>query len=73
MLCALREELTSFFLSRDVNGGRGSAEIPVSDQHTALCLLLELATQRGSLSHLLDAVLLLVNLWDKGKYEVDNR
>lgn len=45
----------------------------MNDQHTALCLLLELAVQRGSLSHILDSVLLLLRLWDKGKYEVENR
>lgn len=43
------------------------------DQHTALCLFLELAVQRGSLNHILNSVLLLLHLWDKGKYEVENR
>lgn len=57
----------------DMNSGRICGEVPVNDQHTALCLLLELAVQRGSLSHLLDSVLLLLHLWDKGKYEVENR
>lgn len=56
-----------------MNSGRICGEVPVNDQHTALCLLLELAVQRGSLSHLLDSVLLLLHLWDKGKYEVENR
>ena len=56
-----------------MNSGRQWCEVPVSDQHTALCLLLELAVQRGALSNVLDAVLLLLNLWDRGKYQVDNR
>lgn len=56
-----------------MKSGRISGDVPVKDQHTALCLLLELAIQRGSLSHLLDSVILLLHLWDKGKYEVENR
>ncbi|XP_023713900.1 E3 ubiquitin-protein ligase HERC2 [Cryptotermes secundus] len=57
----------------DTNSSRSWCEVPVSDQHTALCLLLELAVQRGALSNILDAVILLLNLWDRGKYRVDNR
>ena len=43
------------------------------DQHSALALLLELAVQRGTLSHLLNVVLLLLRLWDSGRQEPDNR
>ncbi|EEC01765.1 conserved hypothetical protein, partial [Ixodes scapularis] len=46
---------------------------PVPDQQLALSLLLELSIQRGTLSHLLGGVLLLLQLWDSGKYELDNR
>jgi len=35
--------------------------------------MLELAVQRGALSNILDAVILLLNLWDRGKYQMDNR
>ncbi|XP_038055580.1 E3 ubiquitin-protein ligase HERC2-like [Patiria miniata] len=47
--------------------------IPIPDQHSALALLLELAVQRGTLSHLLSVVLLLLQLWDSGRQEPDNR
>ena len=36
--------------------------IPLHDRQTALALLLELTLQRGTLQHLLDAVLLLLQL-----------
>ena len=41
--------------------------VPVSDQHLALGILLELAVQQGALQHLLEAVLLLLKLWDTGQ------
>ena len=41
-----------------------SSKIPTQDQQIALCLLMELAVQRGSLGHILSAVLLLLNLWN---------
>ena len=37
------------------------------DQHLALGIFLELAFQRGSLSHILESVLLLLRLWDRGQ------
>ena len=49
------------------------SKIPIQDQQMALCLLLELSVQRGSLSHVLSAVLLLLNLWNNGCQESDNR
>lgn len=62
------------FLRQVVLGdGQGRGEVPRTDQHTALCLLLELAMQKGALSNMLEAVLLLLQLWDKGKQEADNR
>ncbi|XP_015510519.2 E3 ubiquitin-protein ligase HERC2 [Neodiprion lecontei] len=56
----------------DVVAGKSWCPVPVSDQHTALCLLLELATQKGTLSSLLDAVILLLYLSGKTKHQ-DNR
>ena len=41
--------------------------VPVSDQHVALGILLELAVQRGSLQHVLEVILLLLELWDSGQ------
>lgn len=41
--------------------------VPISDQHLALGIYLELAFQRGSLSHILESVLLLLRLWDRGQ------
>lgn len=64
------------FFYRDLNACASAKEsdtIPFTDQHRALALLLELAVQRGTLSHLLDAVLLLLQLWDNGVQERDNR
>ncbi|XP_015113813.1 E3 ubiquitin-protein ligase HERC2 [Diachasma alloeum] len=46
--------------------------VPVSDQHTALCLLLELVAQRATLSSLLDSVILLLHLSEK-TINQDNR
>lgn len=61
----------------DINVGvghsRGCGQVPVPDQQLALSLLLELSIQRGTLSHLLSGVLLLLHLWDSGKYKLDNR
>lgn len=41
--------------------------VPVSDQHVALGILLELGMQRGSLQHMLEVILLLLELWDSGQ------
>ncbi|XP_048855280.1 LOW QUALITY PROTEIN: E3 ubiquitin-protein ligase HERC2 [Brienomyrus brachyistius] len=51
---------------------KGPGSIPLQDQHLALAILLELAVQRGTLSQLLSAVLLLLRLWDRGTRETDN-
>ncbi|KAL8607282.1 hypothetical protein ACOMHN_047613 [Nucella lapillus] len=50
-----------------------SSKIPTQDQQMALCLLMELAVQRGSLGHILSAVLLLLNLWNNSHHHYDNR
>lgn len=65
-----------FFCCSDLSGCAGSkipSKIPVQDQQTALSLLLELSIQRGSLSHILSSVLLLLNLWNNSRHEFDNR
>lgn len=41
--------------------------VPVSDQHVALGILLELGVQRGTLQHMLEVILLLLELWDSGQ------
>ena len=41
--------------------------VPVSDQHVALGILMELGVQRGSLQHMLEVILLLLELWDSGQ------
>uniref|UniRef100_A0A8C4NJF8 HECT-type E3 ubiquitin transferase n=1 Tax=Eptatretus burgeri TaxID=7764 RepID=A0A8C4NJF8_EPTBU len=46
--------------------------VPPQDQHLALAILLELAVQRGTLSQMLSAVLLLLQLWESGTREADN-
>ena len=56
----------------DVVTGRSWCPVPVTDQHTALCLFLELVAQRGTLSSFLDSVLLLLHLSGKSKNQ-DNR
>ncbi|XP_076284957.1 E3 ubiquitin-protein ligase HERC2 isoform X1 [Lasioglossum baleicum] len=56
----------------DIISGRSWCPIPLTDQHTALCLLLELVTQRATLSSLLDSVCLLLHLSGKHKHQ-DNR
>nr|KAF6270751.1 HECT and RLD domain containing E3 ubiquitin protein ligase 2 [Myotis myotis] len=53
-------------------GTKGPGSIPLQDQHLALALLLELAVQRGTLSQMLSAILLLLQLWDSGTQETDN-
>ncbi|XP_048243824.1 E3 ubiquitin-protein ligase HERC2-like isoform X1 [Haliotis rufescens] len=73
------ERATKFLhsvVAGDLSGSssaRGSSKIPVQDQQIALALLLELAVQRGSLSHILSSVLLLLNLWNNSHHEYDNR
>ncbi|XP_014251481.1 E3 ubiquitin-protein ligase HERC2 isoform X1 [Cimex lectularius] len=57
----------------DDNSGNAVQEIPVHDQHYALCLLLELAVQRATLSHILDAILLLLLIYNKRTEFRDNR
>nr|XP_012152188.1 PREDICTED: E3 ubiquitin-protein ligase HERC2 [Megachile rotundata] len=69
-------ERSAKFLRQVVTGeivnGRSWCPIPLADQHTALCLLLELVTQRATLSSLLDSVCLLLQLSGKHKHQ-DNR
>ncbi|XP_039287848.1 E3 ubiquitin-protein ligase HERC2 [Nilaparvata lugens] len=60
-------------VSGEDNSGCSHQVVPEVDQHYALCLLLELVVQRGTLSHILDAVLLLLHLWNKRRDELDNR
>ncbi|XP_030381589.1 probable E3 ubiquitin-protein ligase HERC2 [Scaptodrosophila lebanonensis] len=55
----------------DPMGGRCVA--PIADRHTALCLLLELGVQKGTLAATLECVVLLLLLWDKDKSSNDNR
>ncbi|XP_012936715.1 E3 ubiquitin-protein ligase HERC2 [Aplysia californica] len=56
------------------SGGHGtSSKVPVQDQQIALCLILELAVQKGTLSSVLQAVLLLLNLWNNSHHDYDNR
>ncbi|XP_065447200.1 E3 ubiquitin-protein ligase HERC2 isoform X2 [Chrysemys picta bellii] len=72
------ERATKFLRSvvtGDVHGApssKGPANIPLQDQHLALAILLELAVQRGTLSQMLSAVMLLLQLWDNGTRETDN-
>lgn len=47
----------------DPMGGRCLA--PLTDRHTALCLLLELGVQKGTLAATLECVVLLLVLWEK--------
>lgn len=47
----------------DPMGGRCMA--PLADRHTALCLLLELGVQKGTLAATLECVVLLLLLWEK--------
>ncbi|MEE6507640.1 hypothetical protein FKM82_027611 [Ascaphus truei] len=54
------------------SGPRNAGNIPLQDQHLALAILLELAVQRGTLSQMLSAVMLLLQLWDNGTRETDN-
>ncbi|KAG1662456.1 E3 ubiquitin-protein ligase HERC2 [Nymphon striatum] len=69
-------ERTSNFLRsivlRDMNAS-ASSMIPVEDQHVALCILLELSVQYGTLSKILKSVLMLLSLWSDGCQQVDNR
>lgn len=60
----------------DPMGGRCLA--PLTDRHTALCLLLELGVQKGTLAATLECVVLLLLLWEKdndssGHVNGDNR
>ncbi|XP_048453850.1 E3 ubiquitin-protein ligase HERC2 [Rhincodon typus] len=72
------ERATKFLRSvvtGDLHGApssKGSGNIPLQDQHLALAILLELAVQRGTLSQMLSAVLLLLQLWENGTRETDN-
>ena len=55
------------------SAGAKTNKVPVPDQQVALALQLELAVQRGSLHHLLNSVLLLLNLWSSSRHNCDNR
>ncbi|KAG9492301.1 hypothetical protein GDO78_000687 [Eleutherodactylus coqui] len=71
------ERATKFLRSvtGDIHGAqspRSAGNIPLQDQHLALAILLELAVQRGTLSQMLSAVMLLLQLWDNGTRETDN-
>lgn len=45
--------------------------VPLGDRQVAMGLLLELALQRGTLSHILDAILLLLRLSDMPSFGAD--
>lgn len=47
--------------------------VPVQDQQLALCLLMELSVQRGTLNSLLDSVRLLMELSMTNESDRDNR
>lgn len=64
------------FLRQVVNNDlitSGRCSVPRSDRHIALSLLLELESQKGTLSASLEAILLLLTLWEKEKDIDDNR
>ncbi|XP_042217246.1 E3 ubiquitin-protein ligase HERC2-like isoform X2 [Homarus americanus] len=67
--------LTSVVLSQVPGGTGGSSvtRVPLGDRHMALSLLLHLALQRATLSTLLTVITLLLQLWDSGRNQVDNR
>ncbi|KAJ8985747.1 hypothetical protein NQ317_014400 [Molorchus minor] len=64
----LRQVVTS-----EITSGRQYCNVPLEDQHISLNLLLEFALQKGTLSGILDMVLLLLNLWDNRTHMNDNR
>lgn len=66
--CATSTLVTSIGFS-DENSGRVCGGVPIQDQQFALCLLLELAVQRGTLNGFLESILLLLHLSEKGKLE----
>lgn len=51
----------------------GRCIVPRVDRHIALSLLLELESQKGTLGASLEAILLLLSLWEKEKESNDNR
>lgn len=55
------------------NSDSGKSAVPVHDQQIAVALLVELAIQHGTLSHVLNCVLLLLNLWNNSHHDYDNR
>ncbi|KAK8398901.1 hypothetical protein O3P69_004178 [Scylla paramamosain] len=67
--------LTSVVLSQVPGGTCGSSmtRVPLGDRHMALSLLLHLALQRATLSTMLTVITLLLQLWDSGRNQVDNR
>ncbi|KAJ8950701.1 hypothetical protein NQ318_012781 [Aromia moschata] len=62
-----------FIFFFDVSSGRQYYNVPIEDQHISLNLLLEFSLQKGTLSSVLDMVLLLLNLWDNRTHMNDNR
>ncbi|KAL1491483.1 hypothetical protein ABEB36_012074 [Hypothenemus hampei] len=71
-------EKSSKFLRQVVEGeisgiNRQNCNVPIEDQHTSLNILLEFVLQKGTLSGVLDAVLLMLNLWEKRIKHLDNR
>lgn len=73
MLFVISTDLTIWIFSRDITSGRQYCNVPIEDQHISLNLLLEFALQKGTLSSILDMVLLLLNLWTKRTNTNDNR
>ena len=64
-------ERTSKFLKTvvlgEISGDLGLRMVPSGDRHTALKLLLEFAIQKGSLHDMLDAVMLLIHIWNSAR------
>lgn len=69
----MKGELREYCFCRDITSSRQYCNVPIEDQHTSLNLLLEFALQKGTLSSVLDIVLLLLNLWDNRTHMNDNR
>ncbi|XP_031621811.1 probable E3 ubiquitin-protein ligase HERC2 [Contarinia nasturtii] len=67
-------ERSTKFLRQVVNNDLMlSGSVPRTDRHIALSLLLELESQKGTLSASLESILLLMTLWEKEKDTDDNR
>ena len=71
--CLVVKTLFESFSEHNEADAATNCNIPLCDQYLALNLFLQIALQQGTLSHLLHAVIFLLEIWSSRSASADNR